>query len=112
MLICFICQTQHHSSQQLISHLRGEHSYYPGSKHLNNVHSNVQRIAQTSTVGCSSEPVASSSRIDALSLEDQMNPQHESPCSSVSSENNDSELTKDLTKEMCESIVAKLQVEF
>ncbi|XP_051947286.1 uncharacterized protein LOC127618717 [Xyrauchen texanus] len=130
MLICFICQTQHHSSQQLISHLRGEHSYYPGSKfklicsqqgcrhqfqtyagfrkHLNNVHSNVQKIALTSTVGCSSsEPLASSSRVDTL--DDQMNPQHESPCSSVSSENNDSELTKDSTKELCESIVAKLQ---
>ncbi|XP_053097912.1 uncharacterized protein LOC113523917 [Pangasianodon hypophthalmus] len=126
MLICFICKKQHPCSQKLISHLRGEHSYYPGSKfslicsqhgcrhqfetyagfrkHLNNVHSNVQQIAQTSTAACSlSEPVVSTSQAD--SLEDQINPQHQSPCSSTSSGNNDSRRTT----ELCESIVAKLQ---
>ncbi|XP_060726533.1 uncharacterized protein LOC132846038 [Tachysurus vachellii] len=42
-------------------------------------------IAQSSTVGCSSsEPVASSSQVDAL--EDLMDPQHQSPCSSAISE--------------------------
>lgn len=130
MLTCFICQKQHSSSQLLISHLRGEHSYFPGSKfklicseqgcrrqfqtyagfrkHLDNVHSSVQQIAKTVTVACSpSEPVASSSQVD--SLDDQMNPQHQSPCSSESAENNDSGLTKDSTKELCENIVAKLQ---
>ncbi len=130
MLICFVCQKQHTDSQQLISHLRGEHSYYPGSKfklicsqqgcrhqfqtyagfrkHLNSVHSNVQLITQTSTVGCSSsEPVASSSQVDAL--EELMNPHHQSPCSSALSDNNDSGLTKNSTKELCESIVAKIQ---
>lgn len=128
MLICFICQKEHPESQQLISHLRGEHSYYPGSKfklicsqqgcrhqfqtyagfrkHLNSVHSSIQLIAPTSTVGCSSsEPVASSSH----ALEDLMNPQHLSPCSSALSDNNDSGLTKNSTKELCESIVAKIQ---
>lgn len=128
MLICFICQKEHPDSQQLISHLRGEHSYYPGSKfklicsqqgcrhqfqtyagfrkHLNSVHSSIQLIAPTSTVGCSSsEPVASSSH----ALEDLMNPQHLSPCSSALSDNNDSGLTKNSTKELCESIVAKIQ---
>ncbi len=78
-------------------------------KHLNSVHSNVQLIAQTSTVGCSSsEPVASSSQVDAV--EELMNPHHQSPCSSALSDNhNDSGLTKNSTKELWESIVAKIQ---
>lgn len=78
-------------------------------KHLNNVHSNVQRITQNSTVACSSvqELVATTSQVD--DLEDQINPQHQYACSSASSENNDLGLTKDSTKELCESIVAKLQ---
>lgn len=130
MLTCFKCQKLYSSSQQLISHLRVEHGYYPGPKfklfcsqqgcrhqfltyagfrkHLNSVHSNVQQIAQTSTVACSSsEPVATSSQAHAL--EDQFNPPNQCSSSSVSSESNDSGLTKDPTKEMCASIVAKLQ---
>lgn len=110
----------------MISHLRVEHGYYPGPKfklfcsqqgcrpqfltytgfrkHLNSVHSNVQQIAQTSTVACSSsEPVATSSQAHAL--EDTFNPQNQCSSSSVYSGSNDS----GLTKEMCASIVAKLQ---
>lgn len=130
MLTCFKCQKLYPSSQELISHLRVEHSYYPGPKfklfcfqqdcrhqfltyagfrkHLNSVHSNVQQIAQTSTAACSfSEPVATSSQAHAL--EDQFNPLNQCSSSSDSSESNDSGLTKDPTKEMCASIVAKLQ---
>lgn len=130
MLTCFMCQKLYPSSQQLISHVRVEHGYYPGPKfrlfcsqqgcrrqfvtyadfrkHLNSVHSNVQQIAQTSTVVCSSiEPVATSSQAHAL--EDQFNPPNQCSSSSVSSESSDSGLAKDPTKEMCASIVAKLQ---
>lgn len=32
MLTCFLCKRAYPSSQQLISHLRGEHGYYPGPK--------------------------------------------------------------------------------
>ena len=131
MLTCFMCKSVYPSSQELISHLRGEHGYYPGPKfklfccqpscrlqfqtyagfrkHLNSVHSNVQQIA--SDVACSScDPVS-----DAL--EDQFHsnlPQSSSSVLPVSSsscvpETSDSGLTRDLSKEMCASIVAKLQ---
>ena len=82
MLSCFLCQKGYPSSRQLISHIRVEHSYYPGPKfkllcfqpgcrrhfltyngfrkHLNSVHS-VEQISQTSNVEGSSELVASSS---------------------------------------------------
>lgn len=111
----------------MISHF--EHGYYPGPKfklfcsqqgcrhqfltyagfrkHLNSVHSIFQQT-QTSTVACSSsESVATSSQ--AHTLEDQFIPQNQCSSSSISSEANDSGLTKDPTKEMCASIVAKLQ---
>lgn len=66
------------------------------------------QIAQTSTVACSySEPAATSSQAHAL--EDQFNPQNQCSSSSVSSESNDSGLAKEPTKNMCASIVAKLQ---
>lgn len=42
-------------------------------------------------------------------MEDKFNPQNQCSSSSVSSESNDSGLSKDPTKEMCASIVAKLQ---
>lgn len=121
MLTCFMCQKDYPSSQQLISHLRVEHGYYPGPKfklfcsqqgcrnqfltyagfrkHLNSVHSNIQQIAQTS---CSFSESAATS-FQAHALEYQFNPQNQ--CSS----SNDSGITKDPTKEMCASIVAKLQ---
>ena len=127
MLACFKCQKQYPSSQQLISHLRVEHGYYPGPKlfcsqqgcrlqfltyagfrkHLNSVHSNIQHISQTSTAACSSsEPVASSSSQPVASSSSQP---VASSSSSVGSVSNDSEPTNDQTNEMCASIVAKLQ---
>lgn len=76
-------------------------------KHLNRVHSNVQQIVQDSTVACCySEPVASSSQTH--DLDDQFGFQNQCSSSSVSSETSDSRL-KDPTKEMCASIMAKLQ---
>lgn len=130
MLTCFMCQKLYPSSQQLISHIRVERGYYPGPKfklfcsqqgcrhqfltyagfrkHLNSIHSSVQQIAHNSAVACSSsEPAATSSQLQAL--EDQFNPPSQCSSSSVCCEGSDSGLTKDPTKEMCTSIVAKLQ---
>lgn len=127
MLTCFMCQKLYPNSQQLIVHLSVEHGYYPGPKfklfcsqqgcrhqfltypgfhkHLNSAHSNVQ---QTSTVACcSSEPVVTSSQAHAV--EDRFIPPDPCSSSSTCSEINDSGVRKDPTKEMCASIVAKLQ---
>lgn len=125
-----MCQKLYASSQQLISHLKVEHSYYPGPrfklfcsqpgcrlqfltyigfwKHLNIVHSSVVQTAETLTVACSSsEPVASSSQSDIW--EDQFNPDVECSSTSMTHESSDVGPRKDPTKEMCASIVAKLQ---
>lgn len=124
MLTCFLCHKVYPSSQQLISHLRVEHGYYPGPKfklfccqqgcrhqfltyagfrkHLNCVHSNVEQIAETSTAN--NEPAETSSH----DVEDQVNSPDQCSSSSVFSESS-SLLTQDPTKEMCASIVAKLQ---
>lgn len=77
-------------------------------KHLNSVHSNVEPLAQSSTAACSSsEPVARSS--DADVWVDQVNPQNECSSSSVTPESSVSGLLNDPAKEVCASIVAKLQ---
>lgn len=62
---------------------------------------------QQLVVCSSSEPAASSSQADVL--EDQVGSQNECNSSSVTSESSDLGLCKDPTKEMCASIVAKLQ---
>ncbi len=65
-------------------------------EYLSSVHSNVQQIAQTSTVACSSsEQIPTSSQTHAL--EDQFNLPNQCRSSSP-----------DPTKEICASIVAKL----
>lgn len=116
MLTCFICQKPHPGSQKLISHLGGEHNCFPGSKfklicsqqgcrhqfqtyagfhkHLNNVHSSDQQTDQI-VAHSPSDTVASSSKVDSINVE--TNSQHQSPCSSVSPENNDLDVAKNLT---------------
>lgn len=128
MLTCFICQKLYASSQQLISHIRVEHSYYPGPKfklfcsqpgcrlqfltyagfrkHLNSVHSSVLQTAESSTCS-SSEPVASSSQADIW--EDHFNPDVECSSAIMPHESTNAGPCKDPIKEMCASIVAKLQ---
>lgn len=133
MLTCFLCKRAYPSSQQLISHLRGEHGYYPGPKfklfcwqpgcrlqfqtyagfrkHLS-FHSNVDHNDRTSAIACFSNDTVSPA------LEDQFNSSylpHSSPSVLPESSSSsvpvsiDSVLTRDSSKEMCASIVAKLQ---
>lgn len=81
-------------------------------KLLNIVHSNVEQIAQTSAVACSSSDPVSHAFEDQFSSSNV--PQSSSSVLPVSSSSNvpessDSRFTGDLSKEMCASIVAKLQ---
>ncbi|CAI5642751.1 unnamed protein product [Oreochromis niloticus] len=134
MLTCVLCKRAYPSSQQLISHLRGEHGYYPGPKfklfcwqpgcrlqfqtyagfrkHLSSFHSNVDQNDRTSAIACFSNDTVSPA------LEDQFNSSnlpHSSPSVLPESSSSsvpvsiDSVLTRDSSKEMCASIVAKLQ---
>lgn len=133
MLTCFLCKRAYPISQQLISHLRGEHGYYPGPKfklccwqpgcrlqfqtyagfrkHLS-FHSNVDHNDRTSAIASFSNDTVSPA------LEDQFNSSnlpHSSPSVLPESSSSsvpvsiDSVLTRDSSKEICASIVAKLQ---
>lgn len=128
MLICFVCKSTFRNGKSLISHLRVEHGYYPGQKfklycsqegcrrhfltytgfrlHLNSVHSADQQVV--SNVPCSlTEPVEMS--IQRHGSDDWFNPSDQCSSSSSSVESNDPKCIEDSTKEMCASIVAKLQ---
>ncbi|XP_014904683.1 uncharacterized protein LOC106957746 isoform X2 [Poecilia latipinna] len=131
MLTCFMCQELYPSSQNLISHLRIDHSYCPGpkfklfcsqsgcrhqfltytgfQKHLNNVHSNVQQISQSSAIPSSSSCCNPVVTCQTDVLDDQLTPLNQCCSSDSSHESTSSEINKDQTKEMCASIVAKLQ---
>lgn len=125
-----MCQKLYPSSQQLISHLRVEHSYYPGPKfklfcsqrgcrhqfltytgfrkHLNNVHSNVQQNSQSLAIPSTSSfnPVVT---CQADAFDDQVTPLNQCCSSDSPHESTSSQISKDQTKEMCAAIVAKLQ---
>lgn len=127
MLTCFVCKRTFRNSNHLISHLRLEHGYYPGQKfklccqegcrhhfltyagfrkHLNNVHSADQQ--GVSNVPCSfTEPVEESVQRDGS--DDQPIPSDQCSSPSFSMASSDPKCLKDSTKEMCASIVAKLQ---
>lgn len=127
MLTCFVCKATFRNSNHLISHLRVEHGYYPGQKfklycsqegcrrnfltyagfrmHLNSVHSADQQDAFN--VPCSNpEPVEMCHNEDSYG---QFCPSSESRSSRVTIEIGEQKCTKDSTKDMCTSIVAKLQ---
>lgn len=122
-----MCKKTLANSQSLISHLRVEHGYYPGHKfrlfcsqegcrnqfltysgfrkHLNSSHSADQQ--SDSNVACSSvEPVEMS--VQRHDLVNHYESSNQFSTSSISIESVP-ECTKDSTKEMCASIVARLQ---
>lgn len=125
MLTCFVCKKTFRNSNHLISHLRLEHGYYPGQKfkllcsqegcrrhfltyasfrmNLNSVHS-----ADQQGVACSvTEPVEMS--VPSQVSNDQFSPPDQSSSSSFTTESSDPKCSEDFTKDMCTSIVAKLQ---
>lgn len=125
MLTCFVCKKTFRNSNHLISHLRLEHGYYPGQKfklfcsqegcrrhfltyagfrmHLNTVHSDDQQHAVCSVSESVEISVPSQVSNDQSSLPGQ------SSTPSIAIESSDPQFTKDSTKDMCTSIVAKLQ---
>ena len=127
MCKCFICQAVHKTCQSLVSHLRMDHSFYPSSrfklvcaqdrcrrqflsysglkKHLNSVHE--RDLCQSGDAANSQSCLPICHSLQGTSHVAQTNVTH--GLNAGCFEDNGSNLYKEHTKNICASIVAKLQ---
>lgn len=129
MYRCHICRSMHSAPSALIQHLKFFHGLYPGkkfvvicaqegcslqfnsyagfTKHLNGYHSSVNTSSDDLQTPHQSELDEQSLRDNAFGMDPDMTNQPST--SQMSNQPSTSQISKDKTKDMCASIIAKLQ---